>query len=584
MDAKELFKQLSCGAIFTKPIASKSYGQSAATSSYIKKEIKDEQPSVDSDVSIKSEDESDNEGQNKQIQILSDSAMPVQVSKKKKKVTAEQLKNWETEKINHLRNKYHIHVKGSNPPDPLETFDEMKTKYSIDSQVFDNLFGCGYNVPTPIQMQAIPIMASGRSLMACAQTGSGKTSAFLLPIIRDLKKPKKRGFRAVILCPTRELAKQTQRECLRLVDGLGLRVHILSKVNQAESRYGDKSNKKFDILITTPNRVCYLLNQKPVVLDLKSVKWLILDEADKLFEEGKNGFREQFDQIYKECSRPSIKVGLFSATWTNAVAKWCRKNLKGYLTITIGQRNAATDLVEQELVFVGSEAGKLLAFREMLRKGLQPPVLVFVDSKDRAQQLYKELMFDGINIDVIHSDRSQQERDNVVKDFREGKVWVLVCTEIIGRGIDFKGVNLVVNYDFPQSAISYIHRIGRTGRAGRRGRAITYWTQNDTINLKSIAKVIKNSGCPVPEYMLTMKEHSKKAKKKLEKTVPEREDISVKHAARKHVKANKFNKNKVNGKPIQNGKVSKVKSKTKFKKTMKTEGKKIVVKKVVNGK
>lgn len=93
-------------------------------------------------------------------------------------------------------------------------------------------------------------------------------------------------------------------------------------------------------------------------------------------------------------------------------------------------------------------------------------------------------MYDGINIDVIHSDRSQQERDNVVKDFREGKVWVLVCTELIGRGIDFKGVNLVVNYDFPQSAISYIHRIGRTGRAGRRGKSITYWTQNDTVNLK----------------------------------------------------------------------------------------------------
>lgn len=111
------------------------------------------------------------------------------------------------------------------------------------------------------------------------------------------------------------------------------------------------------------------------------MKWLILDEADKLFEEGKNGFREQFDQIYKECSRPSIKVGLFSATWTNAVAKWCRKNIKGFLTITIGQRNSATDLVEQELVFVGNEAGKLLAFRDMLRKGLQPPVLVFVDSK-----------------------------------------------------------------------------------------------------------------------------------------------------------------------------------------------------------
>lgn len=106
-----------------------------------------------------------------------------------------------------------------------------------------------------------------------------------------------------------------------------------------------------------------------------------MDEADKLFEEGKNGFREQFGQIYKECTSPSIKVGLFSATWTNSVAKWCRKNVKNFLTITIGQRNSATNLVEQQLVFVGSEAGKLLAFREMLRKGMQPPVLVFVDSK-----------------------------------------------------------------------------------------------------------------------------------------------------------------------------------------------------------
>jgi len=117
------------------------------------------------------------------------------------------------------------------------------------------------------------------------------------------------------------------------------------------------------------------------MINLFSVKWLILDEADKLFEEGKNGCREQFDQIYKECSRPSLKVGLFSATWTNSVAKWCRKNIQSFLTIMTGQRNSATNLVEQELVFVGSESGKLLAFREMLRKGMQPPVLVFVDSK-----------------------------------------------------------------------------------------------------------------------------------------------------------------------------------------------------------
>jgi ATP-dependent RNA helicase DDX52/ROK1 len=146
--------------------------------------------------------------------------------------------------------------------------------------------------------------------------------------------------------------------------------------------------------------------------------------------------------------------------------------------------NAAVDSVEQELLFVGSESGKLLAIRDLMRKGLQPPVLVFVQSKDRAQQLFRELIYDGLNVDVIHSDRSQQERDNIVKQFREGKIWILICTELMGRGIDFKGVNLVVNYDFPQSAISYIHRIGRAGRAGRKGKAITFFTVDDTANLR----------------------------------------------------------------------------------------------------
>lgn len=215
-----------------------------------------------------------------------------------------------------------------------------------------------------------------------------------------------------------------------------------------------------------------------------SVQWIILDEADKLFEEGKNSFREQFDQVYSACGSAEKKVALFSATWTQPVAKWGRKNLKGMLTITIGQRNAATDLIDQELVFVGTESGKMIAFRNLLREGVKPPVLVFVDSKDRAQQLYSELIYDGINVDVIHADRNQLQRDNVVKAFREGKTWVLICTELISRGIDFLGVNLVINYDFPSTAISYIHRIGRTGRAGRKGRAITYFTQDDRLKLR----------------------------------------------------------------------------------------------------
>lgn len=159
-------------------------------------------------------------------------------------------------------------------------------------------------------------------------------------------------------------------------------------------------------------------------------------------------------------------------------------------------------------------------------------------------------------MDVIHANRTQQQRDDVVKAFREGKVWVLICTELIGRGIDFLGVNLVINYDFPPSAISYIHRIGRTGRAGRKGKAITYFTQDDKPKLRSIANVLRNSGCKVPEYMLTIKKQSKKVRRQLEKTIPKREDIAVKNPNKVSKKKGQFDKkskfekkNKANGVP-----------------------------------
>lgn len=201
------------------------------------------------------------------------------------------------------------------------------------------------------------------------------------------------------------------------------------------------------------------------------------------------------------------------------------KESGGYIRLVIGSSNSAVHSVEQELLFAGTESGKLLAFRDLVAKGIQPPCLVFVQSKDRAQQLFTELIYDGLNIDVIHSDRSQKERDQVVKSFREGKIWILICTELMGRGIDFKGVNLVINFDFPQSTISYIHRIGRTGRAGRQGKAITFFTKDDTTNLRSIAHIIKKSGGEVPDYMLKLKKSTKKDRSELMQKALKRKDI-----------------------------------------------------------
>lgn len=162
----------------------------------------------------------------------------------------------------------HIHISGQKPPNPIKEFEELTESYKVSPRMVENLVNCGYVSPTPIQMQTMSAMLTGRNVLACAPTGSGKTAAFLVPIIRDLKWPKKEGFRALILCPTRELAKQTQRECMRLTDGIDFRIHIISKVKQAELKYGKESSKKYDILITTPNRVCYLLNLDPPLLDL----------------------------------------------------------------------------------------------------------------------------------------------------------------------------------------------------------------------------------------------------------------------------------------------------------------------------
>ena len=155
------------------------------------------------------------------------------------------------------------------------------------------------------------------------------------------------------------------------------------------------------------------------------------------------------------------------------------------VTVTVGERNTATELVEQKLLYTGNEKGKLIAFKQLINEGLKPPVLVFVQTKDRAKELFKELVEEGIHVDVIHSERSQLQRDNTVKAFRAGSIWVLICTELMGRGIDFKGVNMVVNYDFPPSTVSYIHRIGRTGRAGRPGAEASYASGLRNTSLRS---------------------------------------------------------------------------------------------------
>ena len=416
----------------------------------------------------------------------------IKVKKGKKCVKKERLGRKEKlgklnrEKINHLRRVHKINVRGTDLPDPIDSWPKLKEKYALQSVLLAAVAERYKNGPTPIQMQAIPFLLDRRQALACAPTGSGKTAAYLVPMLQLLASSKgpDHKTRAVILAPTRELAMQIQRE----IDALGKNLKIRSTVldSKVEAVVGKRKNhvKSTDITVSTPNRMVYLLKECPEYL--KFCEILIVDESDKLFEAGPTGFRDQLAAVYRACPT-SVQLAMFSATLVPEVEEWCRLNLDNLVSVTIGVRNLATAQVKQELVYTGTEKGKLFAFKNLVDRGLKPPVLVFVQSKERAKDLFKELQsssYGGLKVDVIHSERSQLQRDMTIRKFRAGHVWVLICTELLGRGIDFKGVNLVVNYDFPPSTISYIHRIGRTGRAGKSGSAVTFFTDADKTLLR----------------------------------------------------------------------------------------------------
>ncbi|XP_021271868.1 probable ATP-dependent RNA helicase DDX52 isoform X1 [Numida meleagris] len=459
------------------------------------------------------------------IMWMSSLEAKVKDTKDNKKPTAEKLERLRREKINRFRNQHKINVQGTDLPDPIATFEQLQKEYKVHPKVIENIQAAGFQVPTPIQMQAIPVMLHGRELLASAPTGSGKTLAFCIPLLTHLKQPMNKGFRALIISPTRELASQTHRELVKLAEGTGFRIHMIQKAAEAAKKFGPKSSKKFDILVTTPNRLIYLLKQDPPAIDLTSVEWLVVDESDKLFEDGKSGFRDQLASIFLACTSHVVRRAFFSATFARDVEEWCKLNLDSIVLVSVGARNSAAETVEQELLFVGSETGKLTAMRELVKKGFAPPVLVFVQSIERAKELFHELIYEGINVDVIHADKTQQQRDNVVHSFRAGKIWVLICTALLARGIDFKGVNMVINYDLPTSAVEYIHRIGRTGRAGHTGKAVTFFTEDDKPLLRSIANVIQRAGCPVPDYIKHFPKLQSKQKKKFIKKPLTRESI-----------------------------------------------------------
>jgi ATP-dependent RNA helicase DDX52/ROK1 len=244
------------------------------------------------------------------------------------------------------------------------------------------------------------------------------------------------SIKSIILVPTRELAMQILSVTCRLCYETDIRAHLITSTNEEHMKNFHK--KKTNILISTPLKLVHFIKSGEMKLD--DVKWIIIDEVDKLFEESNHGFKEDLELILAACSNQNRKFALFSATTTKEMTPFVHETLKDFATVNISP-NLPTSSVEQELKYVGTEAAKLLGVREIFREGVSPPVLIFVQSKDRAKQLFSELMYDdNMNIDIIHSDRTQREREEVYKKFREGKIWVLICTELMSRGIDFRDV------------------------------------------------------------------------------------------------------------------------------------------------
>ncbi|KAM3721146.1 putative ATP-dependent RNA helicase [Dirofilaria immitis] len=458
------------------------------------------------------------------------------VSKKKEKNRSLAVKR---EQIAHLRKLNRIFVWGDNIPDPLIHFTEID---GLPQELVSNLREFGVMEPTPIQMQAIPVMMQKRDLLCSAPTGSGKTLAFAVPIVFDVifcKSHVAEGqypiLNAIVLEPTHELAKQTYVQFLKISQNLPVSCSFLEK---------DEIPMNTNIVISTPNKLIYALKKNKEILS-DGLNWLVIDESDRLFDntEGDNKcFRNQLAKIYEMCSGNFVRRAFFSATFSYEVEDWCRRNLYDMVTICIGTRNSAVNSVKQELIFAGSEHGKIIGLKALFQNSFELPALVFVQSKLRARQLVSiiESFQPPIPVKMISSEKAEVERESAIAEFRSGQIWLLVCTDLIGRGLDLSGINLVVNFDLPTSIISYIHRIGRTGRAGRQGHAVTYFTENDLNFIRPIATVIKQAGFEVPEYTLRLRKPTKIEKKKLLRHAPNRKNIGfIKQADEKRMKDKK---------------------------------------------
>ncbi|TWX63861.1 DEAD/DEAH box helicase [Colwellia sp. C1TZA3] len=355
---------------------------------------------------------------------------------------------------------------------------------ALDKSLTDAVKALGYDQPTPIQQQAIPAILANKDIMAGAQTGTGKTAAFALPILQRLSEsiPAKRPIRALVLTPTRELAQQVYKSFVSYAENTKLNIAVA---------YGGVSIKPqieaieqgADILIATPGRLLdHIVNGSVLLIHLETI---VFDEADRMLD---MGFKDEIDRILNRLP-PKRQTLLFSATFDDAIFKLSKTLLNDPQLIEVSERNTAATKVEQIVYTVDSDRKRELTSFLIGSKNWQQ-VLIFTRTKLGADELAKEMSKDGIKTQSIHGDKSQGARDKGLAEFKAGKTRALVATDVAARGIDISDLRYVINYELPYIAEDYIHRIGRTGRAGNEGLAISLMSPSEAWLLEAVEKVL----------------------------------------------------------------------------------------------
>ncbi|KAL7820055.1 hypothetical protein V8C26DRAFT_394228 [Trichoderma gracile] len=405
-----------------------------------------------------------------------------------------------------------IKVNGKDVPKPVQKWSQC----GLTRQTLDVISSLGFDKPTPIQMQALPALMSGRDVVGVAKTGSGKTMAFLLPMFRHIKdqEPLKDtdGPIGLIMTPTRELATQIHRDCKPFLKMMNLRA--VCAYGGAPIREQIAELKRgAEIIVCTPGRMIDLLaaNQGRVT-NLRRVTYVVLDEADRMFD---MGFEPQVMKIFANM-RPDRQTILFSATMPRLIDSLTKKVLKSPIEITVGGRSVVAKEITQ-IVEVREENTKFLRVLELLGelydKDEDARTLIFVERQEKADDLLKELMQKGYPCMSIHGGKDQVDRDSTISDFKKGVVPILIATSVAARGLDVKQLKLVINYDAPNHLEDYVHRAGRTGRAGNTGTAVTFVTPEQENCAPGIAKALEQSDQPVPERLNEMrKSHREKVK------------------------------------------------------------------------